>query len=230
MNRKSFFLILVMIIAIALFASPAFAKGKGKGKGKGKSRGDMPMAKGNLLLGGGLDASFLGGSNKMEMKNSDVTQDITEIGLEGLCGYFVIRGLEVGGILEVDYEKMDDDTTETIGNGWKIGPQVGYFYPINSSFSIFGLGVLGYMKDTETTEVTVGTTKTKTETTGSGFYFEPRGGVVVHLNKSVGLYASLFFSYGSGSGEVDSGGATSDFDVTTTRYGIKIGILGFLDI
>jgi len=221
MNRKSYLFVLIIIIAFSLIAMPALAKNKVKGA----------VSKGNLLLGGGLDASFAGGSDKYEPdEGDDITEDISEIGLEGLCGYFVMRGLEVGGLLDVNRDKSDEDDTETVKSEWAIGPQVGYFHPINKSFSVFGLGVLGYMKTTDTTETKHNNKTVKTETTASGFYFEPRGGVVIHLTRSLGLYGSLFFNYGKGSGERDHEGETNDFDIVRTRYGLKIGILGFLDI
>jgi hypothetical protein len=219
MNRRILVTLCILSLAMAFFVSPAFAKGSAK----------KAVEKGSVMLGGDADFSLALGSRKVEPDGEDdMKSDLMDFGLGALGGYFVIPNLEVGGLLTVDYSKDDGDDEETKETTWLIGPQVGYFHPVGGNISVFGLGALGYAKMTIETEETVNNNKNKTEITSGGFFFEPRGGVVFHLNNKMGIFASLFFRYTKGSGDWDGGDESVDIDVTETRYGLKAGILGFL--
>ena len=215
MKSRIFVLVIVLTLAM-LFASPALAKKPGQTK------------TGSVLLGGGLDLSVYAGGQTIDPDGGDeVDIDQMAIGMEALSGYFVIRNLEVGGFLEVEYEKEGDDDGETKTTTWGIGPQVGYFYPFSSKVMAFGMLPIGYMKfTTEYDPDAQGADKT--ETTWSGFFAEPRGGIVYNLNSKLGLFAALYLRYFSGSGNQDSGNSDVDFDVKATQYGLKVGLFGFL--
>jgi len=223
-------LVLVIMLSALLIASvgPALAKKKGKkGKGGGSAAG-AAVAKGNILLGGSVDFSLASGTETIEPdQGDDMDTKVFRFGMDALAGYFMMRSLEVGGILIVDRETEDEDSGETVATTWAIGPQVGYFYPLTPKLSVFGLLPIGYAKTTEEFNPDAAGAKDQ-EMEHGGLFFEPRGGAVYHVNRSVGLAAALFFRYYSGSGSADQGAGDNDFDIKETLFGLKLGLFGFL--
>lgn len=220
MSKRVLIVLLVMSLVLVLAASPALAKKSKRGKNM--------VSTGTVLLGGALDLSLYTGKQTIDPDGGDkIDTDLFSIGMDGLAGYFVMRGLEVGGILVVEYDKEGDDDGEQKDTEWGIGPQVGYFYPVNSDLTVFGMLPLGYMK--HTTEYNPDAQNAdNTETVVSGFFGEPRGGVVYNLNSKLGLFGALYLRYFSGSGNQDTGDHDTDFDFKESQYGLKVGLFGFL--
>jgi hypothetical protein len=181
-----------------------------------------------LVIGGDLDLTLTGGKTELDPDEGEKEKtDQTTIGLSGLCGYFVIRGLEVGGLLNIDRTTEETDDAKTTDLTWQIGPQVGYFYRVTDLISVYGLGAIGWSSsDTEVDPDAEGANNQTVE--HSGWFIQPQGGAVFHLNNSIGISTSLFFQYYSGSGKQDDGNADTDGDVTRSEYGLKVGLLGFL--
>ncbi len=214
---KRISVMLVILFAVALLAAPALAKSK-----------SGMIQPGSIMVGGDFDLSIVSGDTTIEPDGGeDEDSDQFEFGLGAIAGYFfAVRGLEAGGLLEFSSESDKDDEAEEKTTQWAVGPQIGYFYPVANNFYLFGMLALGYQKNTtEVDPEAKNADKTETETTG--WFFEPRGGVMYSFNRHLGLTASLFYRYFSGSGNHDAGAADTDFDITNKQFGIKVGLLGF---
>ncbi|MDP8224281.1 MAG: outer membrane beta-barrel protein [Candidatus Lernaella stagnicola] len=229
MKRSILVLAVLLSALLILSAGPAMAKKKKKGK---RARGGQVAAasveKGNILLGGDLNFSLELGTETTDPDQGDKADNkIFRFGMGALGGYFLMDSLEIGGLLMVDRVSEDEDKGKTVSTEWAIGPQAGYFYPVASQFSIFGLLGVGYAKTTSEFDPDAKGASKQTMDHG-GFFLEPRAGGAWHLNTHVGLYAALFFRYYSGSGTADSGASDVDFDVKESFFGLKVGVLGFL--
>lgn len=218
MNKRVLISIMVLTLIMVLAAGPAFAK---------KSK-DSPYASKTVLLGGGLSANAFSGSNTMTPdQGDDYTTDVFGIGLDGLAGYFVISGLEIGGLLMVDYNTASDDAGETTNTSWSVGPQLGYFFGVSDGIALYAMLALGYQSMTVAYAPDAAGAK-DTENNNSGFFGEPNVGAVFQLNKKIGLYTGLYLHYYSGSGTTDDGTNEADYDYSESRYGLKVGLFGFL--
>lgn len=230
MKRGTIVLSILLATLLVLSVGPASAakkKKKGRASGPGGAAG-AAVVHGNILLGGDLNFGLGTGKSTIEPDGGkEADTDLFEFGIDALGGYFIMRSLEIGGLLLVEYESEENDSAKTTETTWAIAPQVGYFFPVTSEISLFGLLPIGYMKVTEKTEPDAVGAK-DTETTYGGLMLEPRAGAVYHLNKTIGISAALFLRYFSGSGENDNGTSTTDFDAKQTMFGLKVGIFGFL--
>lgn len=227
MKRKLFLLFMVVVLVFALAAAPAFAKGK-------KGGAYSAVKKGNILLGGDVDlhitkSNLTADFDEDDWDNSKIT--LTDFGIGGLCGYFVIKGLEVGGLFEWTSQTTEMDDDEEVNKQFTLAAQTAYFYPFSKNFSVFGLGALGYLSATEESETKNNNNTVKTEFKYSGIFIEPRGGVAFHANKNFALFAALFFRFPINfEGEWDGGGNNqqSDFEASGNTLGLKVGAFGFL--
>jgi len=228
MKRATIVLVLVLAALLVLSVGPAAAKKKqGRSGGQGGPAG-AAVAHGNILLGGDLNFNIGSGGTTIDPDGGEeIDSDQFEFGVDALGGYFLMRSLELGGLLMIEYESDEDDDGIEKDTTWAIAPQVGYFYPVTPNISLFGMLPIGYMKITEAYEPDAEGAK-ETETTYGGWMLEPRAGAVYHLTTNVGIAASLFYRYFSGSGTRDDGNDDTDFDAKMSMFGFRIGIFGFL--
>lgn len=153
-------------------------------------------------------------------------------------GYFVIDGLEVGGILTLDYGNHTDEltadnndvTTVTMTDSlFGIGAQLAYFFDVDNFMAPFvGISIMYAMANTETeTEVEPdagGSTTTTNTVSSGGIMVMPKFGLAWFVHDQFAMDTSLYVSYASTSGENEtSNGAT----VTDEMTGSHID-LGFM--
>ncbi len=218
----------IMIMTIVLCFLLALSVGPAAAAKKGKSGGGGPVDKGSFMFGGDVNLTIATGSMTLEPdEGDDIDTDTFSFGIDALAGYYVINGLEVGGLLIIESESEEDDDQKETDTTWALAPQVGYFYQFSDKFSVFGMLPIGYMKTTNKVEPDAKNAK-DTETETGGFFFEPRGGIVYHLTDNLGFTASLYFRYMSGEGSRDNGNKDVDFDVKSSELGLRVGLLCFL--
>ena len=228
MKLTSFFLCLFLIGAVFLIATPSFAHNDEENENAKTS-----LSKGNFLLGGDFDASVLFGSHTVAIGGSvdDETKDSFSAGAGCLLGYFVIQGLEIGAIFDVYYTKIEHEkinSTDTVDIQYYIGPQLGYFYPVGNSFSLFGMGAFGYRRSYVESKSKEPNTTVEIYSQGNGQFVEPRVGTVIHVNKYLAFSGTFFFMYSMMDALDDTPGASIDYDIVQMDYGLKIGLLGFI--
>jgi hypothetical protein len=222
MRKTAWLIVLIAALAVMMVAEPALAK---KDFSTGARRA---VDRGSVIFGGDVDFSLATGSYEFDPDkgNKDKT-DVFTFGMDTLAGYFVIKGLEVGGLLIVERESNDSDTAKVIETTWAFAPQAGYFFAFNSALSAFGIFPLGYYSATTETEPAAKNAK-DISFKHSGLFVEPRAGIVWHINQHLGLAPSLYLRYDNGSGTNDNGFSDMDFDATRTMFGLKVGLFGFI--
>ncbi len=224
--KKYGFLFFVLMAVMVFAAWPAQAARGGGGGGGG---GEAPtFGAGTMMLGGDFNFRLASGGTTIDPDGGDEIEiDNFYFDLTGLFGYFIINRLEIGPTLEFSYESSEqDDQGKNKETDWGIGAHVGYFYPVGSRISIFGMMVIGYAKNaTEFDPDDEDANKQTTE--ASGFALEPRFGAMYGINRHLGLTGSLYYRYFSGSGNQDTGDADNDYDVKSSEYGLKLGLAAF---
>lgn len=227
MKKKLFWMLFCLTLILLLAAAPTFAAKKGKGGGDSGAPGYF--SQGTILIAGDLDFNIASGSTEIKPDEGDKeSTDQFKFSMGGLGGYFIIPRLEIGPFLNVEYTSDEGDDATEKSTTWAIGPQIGYFYPVANKFSIFGMFGVGYASTSDKIESDIEGEK-DTETEGSGWLIQPKGGVVYHLSHNIGLSAALYLDYYTGDGTQDDGNADHDFDLTRTEYGLKIGLLGLFN-
>lgn len=191
---------------------------------------------GSIVVGGVSSLALLTGSTKIEPEDGDsMTADTTLVALMGYGGYFLQKGIEVGPILGFGYGKaeVDEDglkTTNTV-NVFDIGIQAGYLYEMSKKddWLPFGMMSLEYMSGKfESTYEMPPAKEVKNTGEISGYSVMPRGGIMFFLHDRIALDLSVFIKYVSASGSTENGDK-QNLDLTSTNYGILIGIDGFLN-
>lgn len=196
---------------------------------------NMEINKGTFLIGGASSSGLLLGDHTLKPEGGDnVDVSSTAFTVMAHGGYFVVNKLAVGPILGIGYGKAEvdqkaSDTTSTMSS-WDIGIQGTYIYPLkkSDSWAPFGALAIEYLSGNVENEVETAGVKNKTKNDISGWSFTPRGGVMIFMNKRFAIDLSVFVKYISGSGSTETGGVSSDLDVTSMNYGLMIGLNGFL--
>jgi len=227
----SVFFALAMILA-----APAWAAKHPQAQSR-ESEGEGSFNQGMVVVGGDSDLAATGGDRYTSAGKNSLDDPWTNVDFDAFAGYFVIKGVEVGGFVNADYAK--NDTKETFKQGdvsvsttslnttteWDVGPQAGYFYQIIHQIGVFGRLDIGYGGVTDLG----GTKDKKTTTTDSGFIVRPVGGAVFLVTRNVGISISLYFKYYAGTGKITAPGLSDQTStVSEPSGGMKIGILGFL--
>jgi hypothetical protein len=197
---------------------------------------DKDLNKGTILVGGGSTLGLLLGNHTIKPEEGDSMKvNSTIFDLTGFAGYFAMEGVEIGGIMSINYGTAKAKQGDTKINGtmtmWDIGPQAGYYYNPgkNTSYAPFGMLALEYLSAGMKSDYTLaGGDKVKNDADISGWSVTPRVGLLFFLNKKIAVDASLFVKYISASGSTKDGEKT-DIDVTSTNYGLMFGIDGFLN-
>jgi len=223
MNRRTL-IILIVFVSIAVFAAlPAQAARRGGGEGEGPS-----FDRGDFLVGGDFNFRLAGGSTTIEPDQGDKQEtDHFWFDLSGLAGYFVIHGLEIGPMIDIGYQTDEDDAGKTSTTDWSLGVQGGYFYHVVDRLSLFAMMGVGYVSYTQ--EFNPDARGAQNQSVDhSGFGLEPRLGAMYGISRRLGLTAALYYRYYfNGSGTQDNGNASADFDISSSEYGLKIGLAGF---
>jgi hypothetical protein len=181
------------------------------------------IKQGNVMIGGGADLGAIVGSRTFEPDIDGAESSETSraaFGLEGLLGFFVIDGLELGPFWGVDYEKFDNedaDFTQTAVT-WAAGGQLGYFLDWGTIAVPYILVKAGYISGNYSTEI--GADETTDDSTG--FLVGPRLGANVFVTRSVALDLAAFYEYAAGSGTQESGDEM-DYDTVQAEYGFLVG-------
>ena len=225
MNKSTLlllFLILGMVIFAALPAQAARRHGGGGGGGAGPT-----FESGTFMVGGDFSFRLAGGSTDIEPdEGEEQTTDHFYFDLSGLGGYFVIDGLEIGPLVDFGYQSDEDDAGKTKTTDWSIAAQIAYFYRVAGRFSIFPMASVGYVSYKQEFEPDAENAQDQS-VDHSGFAFELRGGAMYGINRHLGVTGALYYRYYTGSGTQDNGQADNDFDITSSEYGIRLGLLGF---
>ena len=193
---------------------------------------------GNFYLSGATDLNFAMGTDTFTPDEGDgVDTDHTVFGLGTRAGYFVIEGLEIGLGFEYDYDKATTEFTtvddqgvattmdvDTITSSYLIGLQAAYFYNLGGidPFLAFLIGFGGQSTDVEPEE------GDSTANSASGLAYDIALGVNFLLNSKVGLAPALYYRGLSFSGTDDSSGEDADYDWSSSRFGLRVGINCFL--
>lgn len=217
-----------LVLALVLLVSTtAFAKSKGSA-----------YETGNIYLTGATNLNFGMGSDTMTPDEGDeMTTDHTMFGLGTRAGYFVIDGLEIGLGLNYDYDKAEWDATSTDAAGketemtmtqtnstYLVGLQGAYFFDMDG-IDPFVAVLVGFTGSSDELKPEEGDSTTDS-TSGPGYDISL--GVNFLLNKKVGLAPALYYTGTSESGSTETGSVSSDYDFSTSRYGLRVGINLFL--
>jgi outer membrane protein W len=149
---------------------------------------------------------YVGVASNMALTNPNTFLMGSMNTIEG--GYFVIDGLEVGGILSLMYSNdenaVTDGATTTTGDTlFGIGAQLKYFFDASSFLAPYlGLG-LEYASYSNSVEVEPDTGDSTTdEYTSSGIIVTPKFGMAFFVTKNFALDPGLYISYVSLSNEM----------------------------
>jgi hypothetical protein len=200
---------------------------------------DNAYAAGNMFLSGDTNLNMAFGTDSLKLKDQD-KQDTDHVvfGLGTRAGYFFINGLEAGLGMTYDYDKSSykedytsdsgDDTSkinvDDTTSSYLIGLQGQYFFDMNGIDPFIGV-LIGYNGLSNENKPEKGD---KTTSSGGGLAYDISAGVNFLLNKRVGIAPALFYRGASVSGTNKYGSESIDFDSTSSRYGLRIGIDLFL--
>ncbi len=197
--------------------------------------GEKKIQEGTIMVGGASTFGLMFGKHEIEPDGGDSMEvSTTAFNLAGYGGYFFMDKAEIGPILGINYAKMemDEDAIESTGKMtiWDIGVQGAYIWDSGKKedWAPFAMLALEYLSGKLESEYEIGGGgKLKNDAEISGWSITPRGGIMLFLHKRFAVDASIFIKYISASGSTKNGDK-ADFDLTSTNYGIMIGLDGFI--
>lgn len=199
---------------------------------------DKKIKKGNMIVGGWFTSHFAIGLELEEQQNNPDNLETNLVGfnLNGMFGYFVADGFELGPMLGVDYLKAierdrevtddqgDTTTVEIIHTNtlFDVGLQMGYFFETNTvtvPYIMVGVayeGGTGSVND-EITDASMETTAIKVI---------PKVGVNFFFTTAIALDLAGYMDYTGGIRSYDFGDGSDpvDNDFLELDYGAAIGI------
>jgi long-subunit fatty acid transport protein len=191
-----------ILVALAMFPMAAFASG---------------ITPGTVELKGGTNLGFVSGSSKSD-PGGDKT-DVTQYGLDATGLYYVNPNLSIGAQVQYDSTKFEfPGGGERGSKTLRIGPAIAYEQEVAPQVAVFGLGTVGYVRDTTTATGTP-------DDTGSGFGFGLEAGAKYFIVKSVSLNAALSYDYAKLSFD-EVGGVTPKR--TDSAFGVLFGVSVYL--
>jgi hypothetical protein len=176
---------------------------------------------GKLLLGGSSNMGFSASTNKWKNDNGSGTdsKDLN-LNLSPQVGFFVINGLAVGLVMEINYSSSKDDATndKSISTTLVAGPFVRYYFgsskikPFVEGSGGFGLYVDKYDPDEG---------NTLTDKYGV-MALQGKGGVAFFLNDAVSLELGLSYNYMTAKAKEDN---DTNYKTINGGIGMDIGIV-----
>ncbi len=210
----------VNLFIIALLASFVFA---GSALAFGVTDKDDPFASGKWLLGLASGLDFGMGTDTYEPDDGDETEtDVMSfnIGISG--GYFVLPGWEIGPVVRYDFNRSaDEDDNITSSGDYLAGIQTGYYYatpvPVHPFVNV-EFGYAGRFTNLEPDE------GDETSDSAGGIGLRPSIGAVFFFTDKIALTPSLYYQYTSLSGTDDTSGSEFDYDASSNRFGLQLGL------
>ncbi len=220
----------ILLTILLLFAFSSFAMA-----GNPK---DKKIKKGNMIVGGCFNSNFAIGLEIEEQDNGkdDLETNFVRFDLEGMFGYFVTNGFEIGPYAGINYERavlrdrdaIDDEgeatTVEIINTDtlFDMGLQLGYFFETNTVAVPYIMLGAAYVAGTGSSNNELSDTKIDT----AAFSASPKAGVNIFFTNSVALNLGAFFEYTGGirSYDYDDKSDVIDHDFMELEYGAAIGV------
>ena len=219
------FLIFVVVLCLLI---PAVASAKRKGK---------KIDGGNILVGGSINAGLNFANRSFSFDKNDSEQDFsnTEISGDALMGFYLNKGFEIGPWISLGYDQQTDNDTddEITEQFWTIGAQAGYFADLHDvivPYLMLRFGYTSFHNETidHITDTQTGSTDKATSTdTYTGFTVGPKLGTALFVTRALAFDLALHYDYFTGTGTRKNDDDQNDYDVTSSDYGIALGLFVF---
>lgn len=207
----------LVLVFVLVFAGSAFAKGV--------TAQDNPFASGKWYLGLGSGLGIGGGSDTYEPEDQEeVKTNLLDVNFGAQLGYFVLPGWEVGLALRYDYGRVSDEDDNIVStNDYLLGIQTGYYYAMPVPIHPFINVEAGYAGQATNNEPDEGD---ETSDTAGGFAVRPSLGALFFFTDDLALAPSFYYQYTGLSGTDDTTGEEFDYDVSSSRFGFQLSLLG----
>lgn len=188
------------------------------------------ISKGNFVIGTRFGFSTnksdvtVEGTNTSSLKSG--SQTATQLNISPSLGYFFANRLLVGIGMDYLMTSSSDNSSSTVGGGNSsdsrllFGPQLRYYFPINSSQSFFFGGVSGF--GTSNTEVVLDGKTQKINTNITSFGFGP--GYTIFSNNCIAMEAQAKYNFGSTNSSIDISGVKQTTNSKTNAFDFVVGI------
>ncbi|NLH47294.1 MAG: outer membrane beta-barrel protein [Myxococcales bacterium] len=215
--KKQLLIPLLVLAALLMMTGSSFAWGV--------TAKDNPFAAGKFMLNLSSGLDFGMGTDTFEPEDGDeVETDIAQFGAGVQGGYFILKGWELGPALRYDYRSVtDEDDNITSTSEAFAGIQTGYYYATPIPVHPFINVEVGYDYQGLNNEPDEGDS---TSDTAGGFAVRPSLGAVFFFADEIALTPSVYYQYTSLSGTDDTSGTEFDYDATSSRFGLQIGLTG----